>query len=508
GRLLDELDELDETDRTIVVMTADHGEGHGEHGEETHALLAHDATLHVPLIVKVPGRSFGEAGEESRGRRIAERVGTVDIAPTLLELLGRPIPGEMQGRSLVPLLASDGSGEEPGAEPANRRPYYAETLSPRLSHGWGELRAWYEGPWKYVHGPRPELYHLASDPGERDERGAAEPEVAASMRSRLAGYLARTSRPLAADAVPGADPEVRARLEALGYVSSGGAGPESITDVLRDDGTPPQDRVRDLSQWSRAKHHLTRGEHLAAKDAVAPLLDTAPDNAVYRMLAAWAEMGLGHDRDAAQLLRGTDIPARYGPLVARLAGRLAGRGERDTALELLDQVLAAQPTAPVWKQRAQLFRGRDPAEFERSLEAALAVDGAFAPARIELATALAERGEHGAAAEHFVAALEQDPLSARGHHNYGALLAGLGQWPAARRHFARAVELAPVSCSHRLALLTAEVELGDSEPAVAVRRGMDGRCGKAEIEQAEALLEELAARGGLFEVLAAMEEPG
>src|SRR5207247_2866707 len=85
--------------RTLVVMTADHGESLGEHGEQTHAIFAYEATLRVPLILYAP-RLFGAAV-------VSTQVRHVDVAPTVLDLLGLPPPPDVPGRSLLPQIAGN-----------------------------------------------------------------------------------------------------------------------------------------------------------------------------------------------------------------------------------------------------------------------------------------------------------------------------------------------------------------------------------------------------------------
>jgi arylsulfatase A-like enzyme len=111
----------------IVVFASDHGEGHGDHGEQTHSMLLYDTTIRVPLVIRVPGGVAGQVVED--------RVGLVDITPTILNLLDVSPPGDLDGRSLVPFLRSD----EPPS-PAARHEIYVETLSPRLVNGWGAAR--------------------------------------------------------------------------------------------------------------------------------------------------------------------------------------------------------------------------------------------------------------------------------------------------------------------------------------------------------------------------------
>ncbi|MEM8963856.1 MAG: sulfatase, partial [Acidobacteriota bacterium] len=127
GRLLDKLKELGVYDKTIIVLAADHGEGRGEHNELTHSTLVYNTTLHVPLIIRMPGATGG--------RRVSANAGTVDIVPTVLDLLDLEEPTEVQGESLVPLLEDPTLDTE---ERNARTAYYAETLAPRLGFGWGE----------------------------------------------------------------------------------------------------------------------------------------------------------------------------------------------------------------------------------------------------------------------------------------------------------------------------------------------------------------------------------
>ncbi|MEM7052884.1 MAG: sulfatase, partial [Acidobacteriota bacterium] len=208
GKVIEHLERLGVADRTVVVMTSDHGEGRGEHEETTHSLLTYQSTLHVPLIVRWP--------EGPRGRRIGNRVSTIDVLPTVLDLLDLEVPEDIQGQSLLPLLDDEKEGHD------RRRELYAETLSPRLSRGWGELRSLVVDGKKYIHGPRPELFDLDGDPRELDDLIDRQPELAAALRGRLERYLERhAARDL--DSSVAVDEETVRRLQALGYLQSAGS---------------------------------------------------------------------------------------------------------------------------------------------------------------------------------------------------------------------------------------------------------------------------------------------
>ena len=200
GRLLDALDRLQLADRTVVVVAGDHGEGLGDHGEETHGLLVYDSVLRVPLIVRAPA---------IQPRRIADVVRLVDVAPTVLDLLGVEAPPS-DGTSLVRAL----NGGRLDVEA------YAESLYPaRL--GLAPVHALRDGRFKLIDGPEPELYDLERDPFEQHNVIGARVRVADAMRVRLATIVAPGAAEANAVLYKDVPRELRERLAALGYVVNG-----------------------------------------------------------------------------------------------------------------------------------------------------------------------------------------------------------------------------------------------------------------------------------------------
>jgi arylsulfatase A-like enzyme/Flp pilus assembly protein TadD len=158
----------------IIVVVGDHGEGLGEHGEETHGLFLYDSTLHVPLILKM-------AASTRRGTVVDAQVRTTDILPTILSLTNIPAPPELNGESLVPVIEHQG---------ASNRQLFGETDYP-LRFGWAPLRALRAENMKLIEAPRPELYNLNSDPGELKNVYAAESAQTLRMRAELAKWESR-----------------------------------------------------------------------------------------------------------------------------------------------------------------------------------------------------------------------------------------------------------------------------------------------------------------------------
>jgi arylsulfatase A-like enzyme/Tfp pilus assembly protein PilF len=206
ARILEALRAAGREDDTLVVAMADHGESLGEHSEQTHAILIYEASLRIPLILAGPG--------VPSGRVLEERVGTVDVLPTLLGLLGVSSPSGLEGRDL----------REAFDAPLPAAPLYAESLFGRLNCRWASLRAVTHEGWKLIEGAGSELYDLAQDPGETRDRAAEEPERVARLRRLLSSAMARMA-PEGDSARPAAlSPEQEQKLRSLGYVSGSGGG--------------------------------------------------------------------------------------------------------------------------------------------------------------------------------------------------------------------------------------------------------------------------------------------
>ena len=202
GPLLDRLDQLGLARDTLVGFTSDHGEAFGEHGQFQHDDL-YAGTLHVPLVLRWPGRL-------PAGLTIASRVRLIDVMPTILELLGVPAPPSLQGQSLTPLLHDAYSS--PAAEGAVSE-YGDGRVYESLRRG---------GLSYIVDGSEERLFDLLRDPAERQNVLATRPEEAVAMRAALEGWR-RNCRALAPLLGPrggtiAPSDETARRLRALGYM--------------------------------------------------------------------------------------------------------------------------------------------------------------------------------------------------------------------------------------------------------------------------------------------------
>ncbi len=195
GRLLDGLKQQGLEERTLVVFVADHGEGFGAHRHLYHTVTLFDELLRVPLILRVPGLA---------AQRVAEPVALLDLAPTLLQLLGEPLPAEFEGRP-VPL-------REGRFRPDPERRIVAETQR------FADLRSLRVGRYKLIQdrakGGR-KLFDLQADPGEQRNLRRQRPELAAALLAELEAHYATGVKQAPGRELP---PEVEEKLRSLGYV--------------------------------------------------------------------------------------------------------------------------------------------------------------------------------------------------------------------------------------------------------------------------------------------------
>jgi arylsulfatase A-like enzyme len=214
GGLFEAMEREGRFDDTIVVLLSDHGEEFMEHGRLLHSQLYREL-LHVPLIVALPK----PLGEGLAGTRVEGFARLVDVAPTLLDWLGVPIPREMQGATLVPMVEG-----APAAEPLVASTYRREGVQGLQLGIWKLIERRARG------GPDDrdgeivrELYDLSRDPAEENDVAASRESVAALLARRLE-RIRLESRAVFAERGRGrrviASDEQRAKLRALGYLGA------------------------------------------------------------------------------------------------------------------------------------------------------------------------------------------------------------------------------------------------------------------------------------------------
>jgi arylsulfatase A-like enzyme/cytochrome c-type biogenesis protein CcmH/NrfG len=403
GRLLDALGPA--ADETLIVAAGDHGEAFGEHGEFAHSIFVYDTTLRVPLILCFPAASSGR-GSVPRGLRVADPVSLVDIAPTVMRALG----GEMKdadGLDLAPAF---------GGSPLPRRELYAESFAPLVEFGWAPLRALRAGPWKYIAAPRPELYNMENDAGERIDLAAAQAAVVQGLDQRVGRYAGAA---LPKSFAPTADPQAAERLRALGY----------STGAPSDTGGPRPD-PKDRREMAARIAQVTSGELAGAAliSALEGIVRDDPRN-------GQAHLRLGHARlQAGDCARGEPELERAIasglPSADAYLGLVTCRGRRHDlagAERALTEAQRLEPANPVVTANVGILRaakGDLPGAID-ALTSALAADPNLHEARFNLAIAYAKSGRKAEAAAAARELLSRLPASAPERPEVGRLLRSL-----------------------------------------------------------------------------------
>jgi len=480
GLLMEALGELGLAERTLVILTSDHGEGRGEHGEQTHSYFIYDSTLHVPLIVSVPGQVPGGGVVESQVR-------LVDLAPTILEFAGLEPTPQMQGTSLLPLLGDPSRAVD--------LPAYADTVATQVSFGYSQLRALRHGGWKYILSPEPELYHLAEDPLELFNLARLEPQRAASMREELRSLVAESPAPpgsrLARQEV---DEEELRRLRALGYLA-GGAEQAPL------DAEPSKNELDDFEPTGRNPvHHkeaielmnmslglLLSGKYAEAEANYRRLLELEPGNAKAYKEIADAVAAQKRYEEAEELYREAlkldpvdeltrrslakvlvargDLPgaekecraavglnpADHVPHV-QLGNVLLRRGRYEEAYEEYQAAAALapdEPEIPIQWALGYQWAGRMP-EAEAKLRQALDIDPEYSATRLFLARLFAVTGRPAEAQQQLLAVVEAEPGNVAALEALASSCAKAGELARAQEYYQRAADADPQSAQSHL----------------------------------------------------------
>jgi len=415
GRFLNYLKEQHWYEGALIIVVGDHGEGLGEHGEDTHGIFLYDSTTHVPLIVKLPN-------EQEAGKVVEEQARTTDILPTILELLGIPAPESLDGTSLKSALL--------GTE-APSRTVLGETDYP-LRFGWAPLRSVRKDAFKFIEAPRPELYDLRSDPGEIRNAYVPWDSTVQKLRKELAKLSAKAAgKPSAAAVAPSTTDELRA----LGYLSTADA--RSSTDVPEPSLLPdPKDKVEEQNLLHVAMMASEDGQTAKARTALEKLLRLDNRSEIGLSQLGRLEMESENYTKAALYLgracevnpQNATIAYDYGRAL-ELSGDLVGaRHALQASLKLNPKQLAARLLlGQIW------VKSNDPKAAEDEFEAALLLQPASAEAQIGLARALLRQKKFGDA----VGFLEERTKSSGNNADFFELLAqayiGVGKPGPAQR---------------------------------------------------------------------------
>lgn len=479
GRLLEAVSRADPAGNTLIILTSDHGEALGEHGEVTHGFLAYNPTLWVPLIVASPG---------GRPRRIAQTVSHIDIFPTVCDILGLETPTSASGRSLAPALAGR---ELPG------RPVYFESLYPYYQRGWAPLRGVVDGGKKLIASPIPELYDLSRDFDERvNLAGRAGGE---SLRRTLDGLLAEQAAGPSNLAKP--DARTRETLASLGYISGPAAsvsrsfGPADDVKVL----LPFYNRTIEASDLHAAGGSARAAEMIKQVIAERPDLDVA-----YVKLAA-VYKDRGRAADAIEVLKQglAAAPWSYEIFATTVNELMDARRYRDVVDMIGRATLRQMEYDPeIWNYLglARLNTGDAPGA-ESAFRKALSIDGGNAAVHTNLGLLHLARflkdGDNGAfdaCVLDFRKAIDFDPKHAMAYNGLGAAFKRAGRIDDAVAAWEKALAIEPGLGAAVYNLAVAHLERGDKAKSLVLLRGYLEKFGSGLPPEERREIEELLAR--------------
>ena len=425
GRLLSFLKARKLEERTLVIVVGDHGEGLDEHLERRHGQMIYNTTMHVPLIVSLPGRL-------PEGKTVAAPVSLVDLCPTILDQLGLPLKTRVSGRSLTGLLH--------GKELAPRG-VYGETDEPFLESGWSPLRSITTEKWKYIRTPRPELYDLVADPHETRDLSAEQADQMKSLEVQLAELEQQMDQRLGT-AVQ-LSPEEQRRMESLGYV--GGKGiqdPAKSKSKLLD----IKDMIAHYNELEDARHLIDSGKYDEATKRLKTLVAAAPQFEL-------AEIFLGdiyfQQRDFAAAKAAYLAVLKRNPesaLAETHLGDIAeAQGQFAAAIPHYQKALSQEPdSAKLHYNLGRMFMllGNDQ-EAVPLFETALELDPGYVFALVEMGTAQFRQGQPAEALGYYETALKYDANSVPAHLNAAMVLAQLGRLDEVVEHLKHAAKVAP-----------------------------------------------------------------
>jgi tetratricopeptide (TPR) repeat protein len=386
-------------------------------------VFLYDSTLRIVFLVAGPG--------VPAGLRVKRQARTIDLLPTVLDLMGGQAPGGVPGTSLTPAF----SGKDVPTEYS-----YMETLFPKINMGWAELRGIRTNRWKYIRAPRPELYDLTQDPGEKVN-------VAGSHAAEVKQLEARLKAEIGSDQVEKVrttmvDPGTMKQLKSLGYLG-GSSGREY---ALAGTGTDPKDRVETL----KLLYLAVSPDSGAPSSQRIPLLQQAlrqdpADPTIYYHLGD-ALQAAGRAAEALNLYQeGIRNGLRNAWLYSRLGYLYLQQGNKDEGISFYEKAAQLNPSDSESLNdlgMAYLETGKV-AEAERSFQWSLATGDESALAYNGLGLVSVQKQDFAAARGYFEKAVHRDPDLLEALLNLGRAYKILGDNARARASFEAFLAKAP-----------------------------------------------------------------
>ncbi len=393
GQVVKKLKDLGVYDSTLIIVTSDHGEMLGDHGEETHGYFIYQSSIKVPLIFKLP--------EETKSKRVKELVGLTDIVPTVCGLLGIKPPPQVQGIDLGQYFGEENTS-------TNQRHIYCESLFPTIFNA-NSLLGVVTDRWKYIQTTRPELYDLTKDPRESNNLVAIQPHQVRILQDKLKEILEKQVRRDNFDSKLDLDSASIKRLQSLGYISGVPIDENAGFDQSKDD---PKDLVDFYNRCTALPNLVNQERYSEGKDLCKQLLAQRPD-----ALMPLLTMGV----------------------------ICVKQGNFSEAIPVLHKASEIQPENTYALNYLGIALGLDKKldEAANYLRKALQVRPDYAEAHYNLAGILREQKAFEEAIDHYRKALKINPNNAKAHYHLGLTMIMAGQLDGPLEHFREAVRLEP-----------------------------------------------------------------
>jgi len=393
GQVIDKLKEMGMYESTLIIVTGDHGEMLGEHGEKAHAYFVYQSALKVPLIFKLPGTH--------KGKKIDDPAGIVDIVPTVCGILGIETPPHVRGKDLSCCF----EGDQPSVQD---RYLYCESLF-STKYGANSLMGVVSDRWKYIQTTRPELYDLFEDPDEINNLVKQQVRQARVFQDRLRQMLEESAQDAKSDSKAALDDDGRKRLESLGYLARLSVNEDFEFDQDKDD---PKDLIGFHNLNGKVQKFISQKKFSEAKVVGEKMLRERPhDLGVYYCLATIA-----------------DLQADFAGVVSYMTDAIRIKPDEARAYNMIG---------------TSLIRLNKTDEAISHFSEALRIDPEYSKSHYNLGSALAGQGRISEAIKHFSEALRINPNCAEAHGNLGLVMASQGMISEAIKHYSEALRINP-----------------------------------------------------------------
>jgi len=448
GKVLDSLREKKLLDKTIIVIVGDHGESLGEHHESAHGFFIYDATVSVPMIIRLPSASL-------KGKTIASQVQNVDLFPTLCEILDLPISEKVQGESLLPLII--------GRKMKKERRAYSETYYPRYHYGWSDLKSLRTSKYKFIMAPRPELYDLDLDPHELENIYEQNLPLAREFTRDLKALEEKMAQEGIEDKGPRKlDDEAREKLMALGYI--GGFTSDS---KLKQTGNlaDPKDKIIIYNKIKMAEGASSNREYDVALNLLDQVISEDPGIMEARQVRASIFLQLERVEEAIEECKeALKIDPEYSAAIFIMAQAYRKQKKYEEAIAGFDRILQIDSRDP--KPHVNLGAiYTEIKEYDNAiahLEQAIAIDPEHnARAHNLLGAVYLEKKMLERAEEELRIALKMRPRIPDAHYNLGLLYEAKGNLNEAMEEYQKEIEIHPNAypAHFNLAILYGKMDL-------------------------------------------------